>query len=223
MNSTNHKAFIRSAFLFFVVSLLSACGGGDGDKPQKTSPPVDNPSQKNDPQPEVIMAVISGTAAIGKAISNENVVAKCQNSIGFSQTVTTNAEGAFSGEVPQDALPCALRVKSNQLETFIHGFASQAGTNNITPLTDIVIALATTTIPTDWFNVEQPIDITDEINKAVDKVVNALSLVGYNIPSENFSPFNDQFVIGDSADKLLDQMQGALGASDIVSYSDLLL
>ena len=97
-----------------VATLLVACGGG--------SSPA-NPT-------------ITGLAATGAALANANLAAKCAS--GAALSGKTGADGTFSLELSGgQATPCLLQVNNGTVT--LHGFATQAGHINITPLTDLVI------------------------------------------------------------------------------------
>lgn len=217
MNTSQFPFYRKAAVMTTALLTLSACGGGS-DKPKDTDKPnevIDGGSLK----PEAQTISLSGTATTAKPISGAKIIAKCKKSVGFTTPVTTNSDGQYSGKVPKDTLPCALQVNAKELGTQLHSFASKPGINNISPLTDMIIATATNGIPKDWFDNGQPIDISSKLEEASNKVISALRDSGYSIPSNNLSPFNDQSVSGDSFSKLLEQIQVALEASpNLASY-----
>lgn len=89
-------------------------------------------------------AAVSGTAATGKAIAQGQAVqAACAENAGFAAPVVVGTNGAFAGEVGAETLPCALAVAttSDSVGT-LHSKAFAAGNVNVTPLTDLALAIA---------------------------------------------------------------------------------
>lgn len=169
------------------------------------------------------VVTLTGVAAVGAPITNANVIAKCANNAGFTQTVTTNSQGVFSGNILANALPCALQVSYGTPAKSLHSYALTAGVINITPLTDLIIANATTLDPSVWFtgNNWQLAENILTLTKANFKT--SLTNAGYTLPQGNFEPFNIAFAIGDTWDLFLDQIQAAINASATIdSYADLL-
>ncbi|MEN7530581.1 hypothetical protein [Cupriavidus sp. DL-D2] len=107
-----------------MAAVLSACGGGgDGGS---TTPTV--------------TTKVSGTAAVGAAIGNALVQAKCASGSG---TATTAADGTFTINIPNVTRPCVLSVTTAD-GTVLHSVV-EAGTDtavvaNITPLTELITA-----------------------------------------------------------------------------------
>ena len=102
------------------ASLLSACGG-NSDSPAATT----------------TAATVSGTAATGAAIAGGTVSMNCVS--GASATTTTAADGSYSMSVSGITFPCVARVSygtANKLQTYV----AAAGTANITPLTELILA-----------------------------------------------------------------------------------
>jgi hypothetical protein len=165
--------------------------------------------------------VLSGVAAVGAPIVNAPVVAKCANGSGFSLNVTTNAQGAFSGEVSASALPCALKVTGASIT--LHSYALAAGVINITPLTDLIVANASTLDPSLWYASNNWQLVESALLLAQTNFKNIMLTNGYTLPQGVFNPFNTAFLIGDEWDQLLDQLQAAIAASNsLKNYADLL-
>lgn len=164
---------------------------------------------------------LNGTAAIGAPITNGTVTAKCANGSGFTQAVTTNAQGAYSGSLAANSFPCALQISGGTPAVTLHSYALAAGTVNITPLTDLLIANASTLLPADWFNSSSWQILEAQLTAAQNNLKASLSTGGYTIPQGTFDPFKITFQIGDSWDQLLDQLQAALVASNS-TYANLL-
>lgn len=163
---------------------------------------------------------LSGTAATGAALNNASVTASCQGGSGFNQPVSTDRNGKWSGQVLANSLPCALQAKT--ANATLHSYAITSGNVNITPLTDLAIALASRKHPAEWFKSNQA--ITDSsINAAINELNQQLTGKNYSLPA-NFHLFNTVFNVGDAFDQLLDVFQASLTASSasIKDYNALL-
>jgi hypothetical protein len=208
------KDFKRKLNKFFAVgifipSLLIGCGGSN----DSTTDDVD--SQVNE--------VVNGTAAIGEAIAGGSVTAKCSDGSGFLSPVLTDSKGDFSGAVAEGALPCAIKVVSQDGSIILHSLALEAGITNITPITDMIIALASSEMPEDWFASDSIEYVLSSLEDATRTVLSSLKDAGFELPSENFDPFNHAFEINDPSDRLLDSIQVAIaGNANIDNYEDLL-
>jgi len=161
---------------------------------------------------------LQGTVAEGAALVNVAVTAKCSDGSGFLDEVITDAEGRFSGQVDNQALPCALSADSRY-----YSLATAEGTNNITPLTSMVLALASGEPGAQWFASEDWAAVRATL-AATESVLNAqLSLSGYAMPAGDFDPFTTEFVVGDDWDELLDQLGQAIAADDGVADFEALI
>src|SRR5690606_2779516 len=137
---TNKRNLILT--LFSLTSLvMTACGGGSDSK--KGSGDGDGNGNGNNTETMSLF----GTAAVGAAISNGTLLAKCADGSGFTQSVVTDANGTWSGKVSSDALPCALQISGGTPNVTLHSLATDSGVTNVTPLTDLVMALATNEDP----------------------------------------------------------------------------
>lgn len=167
--------------------------------------------------------VLDGVAAVGAAIVNGTVTAKCANGSGFTQTVTTNSQGVFSGTLPITSFPCALQITGGTPAVTLHSYALTSGTVNITPLTDLLIATATTQTPSVWFQSSSWQILEAQLQTAQNNLKTVLTNASYVLPQGNFDPLTISFQIGDVWDQLLDQLQAAIAASNTLSsYTDLL-
>jgi hypothetical protein len=92
---------------------------------------------------------------------------------------------------------------------------------NITPLTDLLIANASTHLPADWFQSSSWQLLESQLTAAQNNLKSSLTNGGYTIPQGTFDPFKITFQIGDSWDQLLDQLQAAIAASNS-TYANLL-
>lgn len=166
---------------------------------------------------------LNGTAAVGAAIVNGTVTAKCANGSGFTQAVTTNSQGAYSGTLPANSFPCALQISGGNPAVTLHSYALTSGIVNITPLTDLLIAAATTQTPSSWFQSSSWQILEAQLQTAQNNLKTVLTNASYVLPQGNFDPLTISFQIGDVWDQLLDQLQAAIAASNTLSsYADLL-
>ena len=118
---------IQLGLMAAAIVALTACGGGGADNPGSN-------------------ATVRGVAATGAAIANAQVSLKC--STGTAST-TTQADGSFSVDVSKVTLPCVARVEFTDASTgkteHLFSLVQAAGTVNITPVTDMVVANLTAT------------------------------------------------------------------------------
>ena len=202
-------ATIAGAALSLVLTGCDNHGGGD-------TPPADETS------------TLSGTAAFGAPIAGGSVRARCRNGGGFSGNVTTGSNGQFSGQVPKAALPCALQITGGNLPagyTRLHSLATQAGNVNITPLTDLLLALSVNEAAgrklAEWFaDPSRLADVGAGLQAALEQLEQALVDAGYEIP-ENFDPLRASFTpdpATDPYDALLEALAEAIEES--ASYED---
>lgn len=164
------------------------------------------------------MVTLSGTAATGAALKNASVTASCNNNTGFSQPVSTDANGQWSGQVIAANLPCALQAKTPDLA--LHSYAVAAGNVNITPLTDLGIAKISRKQPTDWFKQYQ-ILLESQLKTAMDELSQQLASKNYVLPAQ-FNLLTTSFKVGDAFDKVLDVFAAAINASSLKTYNALL-
>jgi len=107
------------------VAALSACGGGGGGVSTNGA-----------------ATTVTGVAATGLAIANGSVTLRC--TVGATNPVQTASDGSYAVDVSGLTLPCVARVayqdsSTNTLKN-LHSLVSAAGTVNITPVTDMVVA-----------------------------------------------------------------------------------
>ena len=119
------KKFIATGAL---SAVLAACGGGGSSDPSV-------PAVATAP----VTAPITGTAAVGAAISGGIVTAKC---VSGTASTTSAANGTFSFSTSGLTTPCLLEVTYGSPAQKLHSIATAAGRTNITPLTEMVTALA---------------------------------------------------------------------------------
>ncbi|RYY79366.1 MAG: hypothetical protein EOO69_07160 [Moraxellaceae bacterium] len=178
----------------------------------------DDSDDSNAPNNANGMVTLSGTAATGAALKNASVTANCNNNTGFSQPVSTDNNGQWSGQIIAANLPCALQAKTADLA--LHSYAVAAGNVNITPLTDLTIAKISRKRPTDWFKQYQVL-LDTQLKTALAELNQQLASKNYSLPNQ-FNLFTTPFKIGDAFDQLLDTFMAAISASSLKTYSTLL-
>jgi hypothetical protein len=206
-NKTVFSSRVANLVLLASTIFLAACGGSSS-----SSPATD--------QTETV--ALSGTAATGAAIGNAPISARCEDGSGFLNNVVTDANGRFQGEVGANALPCTLSAKQSDQRSF-HSLAVTVGRVNITPLTDMAIALAGEN-PSQWFAQGDLSQVAEVLSQRAQELLSTLENLGYSVP-ENLDPLRSTLSIGDSHDQLLDQLIAAIenAAPTLASYEALLL
>jgi hypothetical protein len=181
---------------FFAVALLSAlllsaCGGGS------TSP----------------SELLSGTVANGAPLDGAAVLLHCADGSVFQST--TNHFGTWQVVVSTHPLPCALQASGGSINglansTAYHSVALSFGVNNITPLTDLVVARMLGADPQAWFdNPAFSAVNASAIQTALDMVNGALGLA---TALRQVNPLTVPFFadVGDYPDAVLAAMQATL-------------
>lgn len=200
------------------VLLLAACGS---DNPTATAP----------------ADTLTGTAATGAPVTGASVSAKCSSGATFA--TTTRSNGSYGMVVPAGAFPCAVRLSGGSLPagtTALHSFAPAPGITNITPLTDLALALrvnATTgqTLAT-WFGTPSNwAGIEAALGDSVDDLRDALLAAGYTLPATwtpgSTVPITAGFTpdpASDAMDQLLEALAAAIAdpGSSLADYNALL-
>ncbi|NUT13027.1 MAG: hypothetical protein HOQ33_00805 [Cupriavidus sp.] len=199
------------------AATLSACGGGsDSTAPSATPDTPATPTTK-----------VSGTAAVGAALPNATVQAKCASGSG---TATTAADGTFEISIPDAKRPCVLSVTTPDGATLHSVVEEGSGMNavaNITPLTELItasLAGGNTKAFFDSFDAAAQSKLNaDGLSGAIEAV--KLILSG-TIDLAGMDPLKDTLVAahGDKPGNALDQRLDTLGtalASSKTSISDL--
>lgn len=205
--ATAGRPAARLAIVIALLGGLSACGGSGSDSSDASTPANGAPASRT----------LGGTAAIGAPIAQGTVDVRCASG---SLQATTGADGVW--QVTLDAsqgFPCAVQVSGGSPAITLHSYATAPGTVNITPLTDLVLAHATTQAPSAWFGHWTPISETalDTSRKAV---ASALIAAGYALPEG--SVFTSPFQIGDAWDQALDRLGEAVSTSSLNGHGGLL-
>lgn len=179
---------MRQLALWAAACLLVACGGGSSSDP----------------------GALSGVAATGAPISGGTIDVAC--AAGTLQQATTSSAGTWTVSLSGQTLPCKVRVSGGNLATGVayHAYAIDAGTVNVTPLTELLVAQLAGTAPATWFALRAPADFQkltasaaatalDTVRKALSGET-GLSLLG------TFHPITGTFTATstDPVDKLLE-------------------
>lgn len=184
-----------------LTTSLIGCGGGGGGT-----------SNDAGTTPESSQTV-TGTAAVGAAISKGVLELKCQNTSSLIQS-TTAMDGTFSVALDKEKLPCLLRVTSSDGQTILHGVAvgdTLAVVANVTPLTDLILSTTVKEGAASYFATSNNADIKslnvttlDAAGEVVKQGLSDLVDVGET------NPRTQKFVVGDSFDKKLDAFGAVL-------------
>ncbi len=212
MQPIKGKLIVRAGLLGVILA-VTGCGGGGSSSdgvPSGGSGPSTPPS-----------ASLAGTAAVGAAIQSGTVTAECADGSGFTSTVTTAADGSWSGDITSTALPCVLTVTGGTPSVTLRSYASQPGTINITPITDMVLALATGLADGSWVSTPANWPESSTIAAKKTELLTAMTNAGFTLPGGD--PFTTALVIGDAWDQVLDAIQEAIDNDPaIADYSALL-
>lgn len=191
--------FNRLKFIgcLFMGAVLAGCGGGDGTFPQ--------------PAP----FSISGTAAVGRALSGSLVEARCKAGSGRS---ITDASGRFAITFEASAQPCILRVTDPLTGQRLHSVVeSRADLAHITPFTELVAARVLGFVPSEAFD-GFTAGISDKIT--ADTVLKAMAelrsellpitdLSNIDLQKTAFQPATDA-VAGDAIDHKIETLMTSL-------------
>lgn len=202
---------LRACSLALALGLLSGCESGN----KSSSAPVTS---------------IAGTAAVGAPLSGAGIIVRCGSSI--TRNATANASGGYSVSVPTSSLPCALRATPAGGGQALHSITTGTGatlTANITPLTDLIAALAVNTVAAQtlaiWFASPSSLTAVSSGQGAAQTALqNALTAAGYTLPSP-FAPIETGFTpaAGDAYDDLLEAIAAAIaGDPAVADYATLL-
>lgn len=132
--------------------LLTGCGGGGGGATGSNSPVVDGATS------ELTGTTLSGVAAVGAPIVNGTINISCAAGAAVS-SVSTSSTGTWQANLSGQTLPCAVQVSGGNIGTATgapnttpyHSIALTAGTVNVTPLTDMLMAnVVGTDSPSTW-------------------------------------------------------------------------
>lgn len=190
----------RTLLPLALVAGLAACGG---------SGPGSSASES---------AQLQGVVAVGNPVVGATIQLTCSTPTTLP-LITSSSTGAWGSVVPLAALPCGVSASGGTVggvpnTQTLHSIALAAGTVNITPLTDILVALAAGQAPDAWFATLNPAQIAAASQAAADAsatIAQALQTAGYAVPS-GFSPLGMVFSAqtGDPYDDLLEAFRTAI-------------
>jgi hypothetical protein len=177
---------------------------------------------------------VSGTAAVGLPIVGGSVGAKCQNG-SAPRSATTNSGGRYSFVVPTASFPCVLRVSGGTVSGApntqnLHSFATGGGTANVTPLTDLALALSANTAAgqslAQWFDTPSNwSQVSSGLTAALNTLRQGLIDAGYDVPANwtagSSAPLSSAFTPNpatDPYDALLEAIAEAIENSG--AYAD---
>lgn len=201
---------------------LVACGGGGGDD---APPPAGGGGGGGTPVADV---AVMGSVAVGAPVAGATVTVKCAAASAVA-AVTTDAAGAYTVQIPDDAFPCALQASGGDLPeafTALHSLAATAGatTVNITPLTDLALSRAVGAPAGGWFASPASWAAASQALPAAFDTLRALLLSqGFTVPASwpagSLAPLDLAFVPSrtpapDTIDNLLEQVQAAAAAAN---------
>jgi hypothetical protein len=208
---------IALAGIFAGSLLLSGCGSSSNSGSPDPQPTPTPPT----PEAPATTQSLTGTAAIGAAITDGTVTAICADGSTFTESVTTDANGNWSGEVANGAMPCALQVTGGNPPVTLHSYATAAGTANITPLTDLIMAKATGQSPADWFANFNGTAV--DTSTASTDLLNSFAGKGFTIPATG-NPMTTPFAAdGTGWDGLLDDIGDAIDNDPAIADYDALV
>lgn len=191
------------------AAALTACGGGGSSG---TAAPV--------------TLSVGGTAATGAAIAAGTVTLKCMS--GTSTAVTTGVDGSFTIDVGSVTLPCVGRVDYKDaagVAQKLHTFIAAAGTANITPFTELIVANLTSGTAVDAFDKFDATKVkaitTAQLTAAIAAIKAYFVTLGLAVTDFPADPIGTKFVAknsttaGDKTDALLDALAAKLVSSNI--------
>ncbi len=224
----NYRNNLKLSVILICGGLLSGCLGGSGGGSSDAASPAGSG------------ASLSGTAAVGSGISGATITAICADDSGFSETVTTNADGSWSGVINSSSvLPCALQLSGGTPAITLHSLATQPGNVNITPLTDLALALQINLLSGqslgDWFAApntgsSELNSLNSSLSDAADTLRDAMLAANFSLPGSwtagSTAPFTTPFSANPSSDpydQLLESLARAIsGNVNLADYPALL-
>lgn len=205
-----YKAAVGTLVAGAIAVLLAACGGGGGAEASAGGGDASDGS-----------LTVSGTAAIGTALSGGTITLRCVEGTG---STTTAADGTYRIVVESGAAPCILQATNfppASAPTVLHSAVFDApggkATANVTPLTELGLAQGLGKVPAqvfDTFDEQLAQNLTQtlltQIRQRMDEALNNAGL-GLNGIDPFLSPLQAAHggVPGDVHDQLLDRL-GAL-------------
>ena len=169
---------------------------------------------------------VSGTAATGAAIAAGVVTLKCVS--GTSTAATTGVDGSFTIDVGSVTLPCVGRVDYKNaagVAQQLHTFIATAGTANITPMTELIVANLISGTAVDAFDkfdaTKAKVITATQLTAAIAAIKTYFGTLGLAVTEFPTDPIGTKFVakngsaVGDKADALLDALAAKLLSSSL--------
>lgn len=212
---SNVKSKVLVGLLFSLSLLLGGCGSSSSSNSKVGAEPQSN---------------VQGVAAVGEAISGADVVAQCHNGKQYfiDGGVKTNAKGEWSGFIDDSDFPCVLQLSNGAPNVELTSIVYQEGIANITPITSVVLAMATKNATLGWLddaNEWPRVEDVLEQTQALLEVLQAKAYISFDFATEE-DPFTVSFQAnGQGWDKLLDNMRSLADLNSTVtkiSYSELI-
>jgi len=206
----NLKRLNGAVAITALAAALAACGGGGGGSGPGGAGAATG-------------STVSGVAAIGLAIANGTVSLKC--AAVDPSAVKTLADGSYSVDVSKSTLPCVARVDyvdpSTGSAQKLHSLVQAAGTVNITPVTDMMVAnLSSTGAAADAYDKFDANEVKSytaaRVNTVMQTVKRELEAKGVSTTHLPDDPIGSKFHaangsnLGDDQDAMLDQLQQKL-------------
>lgn len=199
---------------------MVGCGGGGGGS-GGGSPPANT-------------STLNGVAAVGTPIVNASISVICATGNLLSTTTSnTGTGGAWQVTFSGRTLPCAVELSNGTINgatnaTPYHAIAVAAGTVNVTPLTDLMVAniVGTATLST-WFAglTTNPSPLSNITQTQVDTALAALSTALSGLPQlASNNPITTPFTptTGNVIDDMLTALAMAISKTTGVTYASLL-
>ncbi len=175
--------------------------------------------------------ILNGVAAVGTPILDANVSVVCSSGSPLS-TTTSSTGGVWQVTLSGQTLPCAVELGNGKVNgvtntTLYHSIAVEAGTTNITPLTDLMVAnLAGTTSPATWFSglTSNQRSLASVTQTRVKSALSALSITLNGLPLSSNNPITTPFTPqkGNTTDDMLTALTNAINATTGFSYAKML-
>lgn len=194
--------------------LLSACGGGGGDKISTPEfvPPAATPVPV---LPQAFSATLDGTVAVGAPVVGAEVEARCLNGRARAQA-PSDVLGGFHLELGDLKPPCLLQSRGGTalgtpVSQLMHGLALATGQAPIHPLTELQLARAYGAEPAQVFaRFAGAADVpsSQALADSAQFMTRQLSALGLKTPSGDL--LSETFRLGAATDQVLDQLSATL-------------
>lgn len=217
---TRSLTFLRGSVALLVLSVVAACGGGSdsGGTPAATTPPPQG-TQPVPADPVAPAPTLSGTAAVGAPIAGGAIAVQCAQ--GAVLNATTSDAGAWSVQTAGQTFPCIITLTGGNLDaalypTGLHSFAVDATRANVTPVTELVMAMALGSDPAAWLAAQgtnvgaQLTQVAADLPAAKASLSNWLANAGYVLG--DVDPLSGVFspTAGDAYDDALEALSANL-------------